>query len=212
LSKQLHQGQPVIQVGAELSQAKAAMVLLHGRGATAEDILTITNELNQPEFVYFAPQAFGNTWYPFSFLEPLHQNEPWLSSALSVIADILQEIQTGGLTLQQVVLLGFSQGGCLCLEYAARNAQRYGGLVGLSAGLIGPIGMPRNYEGDCASTPAFLGCDERDMHIPAQRVQETTDILKELGCDVNEKLYSGLGHSINRDEIFTVQSMMRSLL
>lgn len=207
-----HQGQPVLRAGAPLERAKAAMVLVHGRGATADDILTLAPEFVQPEFAYFAPQAAGNTWYPYSFLAPISQNEPGISSGLRAITDILTMLETFGFPSERVMLLGFSQGGCLTLEFAARNARRYGGVVGLSAGRIGPDGTSRDYAGALAGTPVFLGCGDPDPHIPKERFLESVEVLKKLGGEVTDHLYRNLGHTINFDEIKFVQNMMRELL
>lgn len=209
---QPHQGQPVLTAGAPLEKAQAAMILIHGRGATARDILTLVPELRRPEFAYFAPQAAGDTWYPHSFLAPIAQNEPGISSGLQAIADIFSELEASGFPPQNVMLLGFSQGGCLALEFAARHAWRYGGVVGLSAGLIGPDGTPRDYFGSFEGTPVFLGCSDPDFHIPKERFLETAEVFKTLGAEVTERLYPNLGHTINFDEIQFVQNMMSELL
>jgi phospholipase/carboxylesterase len=207
-----HQGQPVLAAGEPLAKAAAAMVLVHGRGASARDILSLAGELAQPGFAYLAPQAAGGTWYPNSFLAPLASNEPALSSALTAVGAALERAAEAGLAVERTFLLGFSQGACLALEYAARNARRYGGLVGLSGGLIGPEGTPRAYPGSLAETPVFLGCDLRDPHIPAERVRETAAVMRELGGDVTMRLYGGLGHGINQDELAAVRSMMAGAL
>lgn len=207
-----HHGQAVAFAGTDLSRARAAMVMLHGRGATADDILTLAPELVEPEFAYVAPQASGNTWYPYSFLAPLSQNEPGLSSGLQVIADILDQLGQVELPRERVMLLGFSQGGCLALEFAARHAQKYGGVVGLSAGLVGPEGTAPDYPGSMHGTPVFLGCDDRDFHIPEQRVHETAAVFQKLGAEVNARLYPNMGHTINGDEITVVRQMMQDLL
>ena len=207
-----HQNQPVIQSGASLKDAKAAMILLHGRGADAQDILTLAPELDQPDFAYLAPNANGNTWYPQSFMAPVSQNEPGISSGLQTIADVLAQLSQAGFPPEKVMLLGFSQGACLSLEFIARNARRYGGVAGLSGGLIGPEGTPRNYNGSLAGTPVFLGCSDVDFHVPKERVSETAKILQELGGEVTERLYPNMEHTINQDEIDVVTGMMNSLL
>jgi predicted esterase len=165
----LHQGEPIAHAGAALSQAKAAMILLHGRGASAADILSLAEAFADPEIAYFAPQAAGHSWYPHSFLAPLAHNEPWLSSALQVIAGMVRDLERDGIPSSRIVLLGFSQGGCLALEFAARNAGRYGAVIGLSAGLIGPDRTSRAYAGSLQGTPVFLGCSDVDPHIPLAR-------------------------------------------
>lgn len=207
-----HQGQPVIFAGEDLKRAKVAMVMVHGRGASANDILTLVPELNQPGFAHVAPQASGNSWYPHSFLAPMSRNEPGLSSGLQTIADLLEQLKDEGFPPERVMLLGFSQGGCLTLEFAARNAQRYGGVIGLSAGLIGPDGIPRDYSGSMNGTPIFLGCDDHDLHIPENRVHETTAVFRKLDGEVTERLYSNMGHTVNRDEINFVRGMMKELI
>lgn len=207
-----HQGQAVLTTGAPLEQARAAMVMIHGRGASAEDILSLSRELNQPEVAYLAPQAAGHTWYPNSFLAPLASNEPYLTSALGVIAALLAQIEATGIPAERTLLLGFSQGACLSLEFVARNARRYGGVAGLSGGLIGPDGTPRDYAGSLQSTPIFLGCSDVDFHIPKQRVQHSTHVLRQLGGDVTERLYPGMGHTVNMDEIKAVTALLRTAL
>jgi phospholipase/carboxylesterase len=207
-----HQGQPTLIRGERLSQARAAMLMVHGRGATAEDILSLAGELNQPGFAYLAPQAAGNTWYPNRFLVPLDENEPWLSSALSFVGDIYSQIINAGLPPERVMLLGFSQGACLTLEFSARNARRHGGIVGLSGALIGPDDTPRDYKGSLEATPVFLGCSDVDFHVPKDRVDQTAEVLRKLGGKVTKRLYPNLDHSVNLDEINFVRGMMQSLI
>ncbi len=184
------------------------MIMIHGRGASAEDILELAAELKQPGFVFLAPQASGHAWYPNSFLAPLASNEPELSSGLAVIAALLERLAGAGIPAERTMLLGFSQGACLTLEFAARNARRYGGVVGLSGGLIGPDGTPRDYAGSLARTPVFLGCSDVDPHIPRERVEESAEVLRRLGGDVTARLYPRMGHMVNRDELRFVQGMM----
>jgi len=207
-----HQGQPVRMAGEPLNRAQAAMLMIHGRGARAEDILTLADQFNQTGFTYLAPQAAENTWYPNRFLVPLTENEPWLSSALAFVGEVFSEIVSAEIPPERVMLLGFSQGACLALEYAARNAQRYGGIVGLSGALIGPDDTPRDYKGSLAGAPVFLGCSDVDFHVPKERVDQTAEVLKKLGGEVTERLYPNLDHSVNQDEIDFVRGMMRSLL
>ena len=207
-----HQGQTVRMAGASLNRAQAAMLMIHGRGAKAEDILVLTNQLAQPGFAYLAPQAAGNTWYPNRFLMPIAENEPWLSSALSFIDSVLAEIIAAGIPPERVMLLGFSQGACLTLEFAARNAKRYGGIVGLSGALIGPDDTPREYAGSLAGTPVFLGCSDVDLHVPKERVDQTAEVLQKLGGKVTKRLYPNLDHSVNQDEIDFVRGMMQALV
>jgi predicted esterase len=207
-----HQGQPVRHAGEPLERAVGAMVMLHGRGATAESILTLCYELAVPGFAYLAPQAAGNTWYPYSFLSPIDRNEPGISSGLAAIADVLATIERAAIPLERAMLLGFSQGACLSLEFSARAARRYGGVVGLSGGLIGPEGTPRDYSGSLAATPVFLGCSDVDPHIPAARVVETATVLRRLGADVTMRLYPGMEHTVNEDELEAVRAIMRSVV
>lgn len=207
-----HQGQPIRMAGEPISRARAAMLMVHGRGASADDILSLVNEFDQPGFAYLAPQAAGNTWYPNRFLAPLEDNEPWLSSALAFVGEVLDEIVNAGVPTKRIILLGFSQGACLTLEFAARNAQRYGGLVGLSGALIGPDDTPRDYSGALAGTPAFLGCSDVDFHVPKERVQQTAEVLKQLDGEVTFRLYPNMDHTVNQDEIDFVRGMMQSLL
>ncbi len=209
----INQGpQPVLFMGEPLGQARAAMVMVHGRGATAEDILELAVELNRPGFAYLAPQAANNSWYPQSFLAPIASNEPWLSSALTRLSTVLQRVEEGGIPRERTILLGFSQGACLALEFAARHAQRYGGIAGLSGGLIGPDGTPRDYPGSFAGTPVFLGCSDQDFHIPKERVQQSAEVLRRLGADVTMRLYPNMGHTVNQDEIDFVGGMMAALI
>ena len=206
-----HQGQPVLTAGEPLDKAKAAMIMVHGRGASAEDILSLTPELNQPGFAYLAPQAAGYAWYPNSFLAPIASNEPGLSSGLAVIASLLEKLAEAGIPPERTIILGFSQGACLSLEFAARNARRYGGLAGLSGGLIGPDGTPRDYPGSLDSTPVFLGCSDVDPHVPKKRVELSAEVLQRLGGNVTTRLYPRMGHTVNRDEIRQIQDMMSAL-
>ncbi len=187
------------------------MVMVHGRGATAESILELARELRHPELAFVAPQAAGYTWYPYSFLAPLERNEPGLSSGLARIGEVLDLLASVGIPAERTILLGFSQGACLTLEFAARNARRYGGIAGLSGGLIGPPGTPRSYEGSLAGTPAFLGCSDRDPHIPRERVDETAEVLRRMGAEVTERIYPALGHTVNEDELEQVRRMMEGL-
>jgi phospholipase/carboxylesterase len=207
-----HRGQPVLAAGVPPEQARAAMVMLHGRGASARDILGLATELDAPGWAFLAPQARAGTWYPSSFMAPIESNEPWLSSALGVVADALGRLEGSGLPAERTILLGFSQGACLTLEFAARHARRYGGVVGLSGGLIGPEGAPRDYAGSLAGTPVFLGCSDHDPHIPAHRVRHAAEVLRGLGADVTMALYPDLGHSVSQEELEHVRELMRRLV
>src|SRR5262245_46132660 len=207
-----HRGGPVLAAGERLAEAHAAAVMIHGRGATARDILMLAGELALPGIAYLAPQAAGGTWYPNRFLVPTAQNEPWLSSALAKVGSVVGHAVEAGIAHDHIFLLGFSQGACLALEYAARNARRYGGLVGYSGGLIGADGEPRQDSGSFDGTPAFLGCSDVDPHIPKERVQQTGHILESLGADVTLRLYPNMDHLVNQDEIQFVRDMMAAVV
>jgi phospholipase/carboxylesterase len=208
----VHQGQPVLTAGEPLDQAKGVMILVHGRGATAASILELAAALDQPGFAYLAPQAAGNVWYPYSFLAPLAMNEPGLSSALGVLDTVLSGVTAAGIRLEKTILLGFSQGACLALEYAARHARRYGGVIGLSGGLIGPDDTPRDYAGSLQRTPVLLGCSDIDPHIPKERVLSSAEVFRRLDGDVTERLYPGMGHTVNQDELAYVVQIMQAVL
>ena len=207
-----HADRPVETAGVSLETASAAVVLLHGRGAGPRSVLGIARELEQEGVAYLAPAAARNTWYPRSFMEPIADNEPHLSSALALVDDLVGRA-TDAVGRERVVLVGFSQGACLASEYVARNAAvadttRYGGLAALSGGLIGPEGTPREYGGDLDDTPVFLGCSDVDPHIPVERVHVTRDTLADLGAAVDERVYEGMGHTVNRDEIDRVAGIV----
>lgn len=203
-----HQGQPTATAGAPLEGARAAMVMVHGRGASAASILTLAPALARPEWAYLAPEASGNAWYPNSFLAPIPSNEPGITSGLQAIRDVLERLEAAGVPTERTVLLGFSQGACLALEYSARHARRYGGVAALSGGLIGPDGTPRDYAGSLAGTPVFLGCSDVDFHIPKERVELSAQVIGRLGGEVTMRLYPGMGHLVNDDEIAHVQAIM----
>ncbi|MGQ0601733.1 MAG: alpha/beta hydrolase [Anaerolineales bacterium] len=207
-----HRDQPLLTSGEPLIGARAAMIMIHGRGARAENILETAQKLPQTGVAYLAPQAAGDVWYPNRFLAPLADNEPWLSSALARIESVLAQVAQAGLSPERTLLLGFSQGACLTLEFAARHARRYGGVIGLSGGLIGPDGTPHTYPGSLAGTPVFLGCSDVDFHIPKKLVHEAAQVFRRLGGNVTERLYPNHDHSINQDEIEFVRSMMNGIL
>jgi phospholipase/carboxylesterase len=206
-----HHEQTVLTAGEPLDSARAAMIMVHGRGARAEDILSLSPQLRQPGLAFLAPQAAGNVWYPNRFIAPISSNEPWLSSALSFIDRVLSQVSAAGIAADSVFLLGFSQGACLALEYAARNPRRYAGVIGLSGGLIGPDGEPRDYPGSLAATPVFLGCSDVDFHIPKERIEQTAITLKKMGAEVTKRLYPNMEHTVNEDEIAFVQGMIQAL-
>src|SRR5216684_2044683 len=209
-----HQGQPVLVAGEQLEgdpleQTHVAMILLHGRGATADSMLELTAQWNQPDFTYLAPQAAGNSWYPNSFLAPLASNEPFLSSALALLEDVLERITQAGIPPERTMLCGFSQGACLALEFAARHARRYGGVIGLSGGLIGPDGSPRDYPGDFQRTPVFLGCSDVDPHIPKETVIEAGQVFERMQADVTVRFYPGMAHTVSPDEVEAVRAIVK---
>jgi phospholipase/carboxylesterase len=206
----IHGGQRVLRGGAPLKGARAALVLLHGRGASAEDILPLGEEVSAGVggVSLLAPQASGNAWYPQRFLAPLAQNEPHLGSALGVVTALVADIVKAGVGAERIVLAGFSQGACLALEFAARNARRYGGVAGLSGALIGPPGGERDVTGDLAGTPVYLGCSDRDFHIPLGSVRESAAIFRALGARVTESIFPGMGHTVNAEELAAVQEIV----
>ncbi|NNF58348.1 MAG: phospholipase [Rhodothermaceae bacterium] len=203
-----HARQPVRTAGAPLAEAAGAVVLVHGRGASAESILGLVDELGCPDWSYLAPQAADWTWYPHSFMAPIEANEPKLSSALRALGSIVEQIEATGLDRKQIVLAGFSQGACLTAEFAARHAGRWGGVVVLAGGLIGPEGTPRDYAGRFEGMPVFLGCADNDPHIPLARVNETADVFTRMGADVDPRIYPGLGHTVNADELDAFRAML----
>lgn len=207
----LHAGQPVHTRGRRLTEARAVMIMLHGRGASAESILSLATEFDAPDVAFLAPQAAGYTWYPYSFLEPLERNEPYLSSALATVEQLVRRVNEAAVPTNKIMLLGFSQGACLATEFAARHAARYGAVVGLSGGLIGPDGTPRDYPGSFDGTLAFLGCSDVDFHIPKERVNESAEVLTRMGANVTKRLYPGMGHTVNEDEIEFVKAMLAAV-
>ena len=188
------------------------MVMVHGRGATAENILNLADELGRDDLAYLAPQAAGYSWDPYGFMAPMPQNEPGLSSGLARIGEIVAQLEAAGIPPERIFLLGFSQGACLSLEFSARNARRYGAILGLSGGLIGPPGTPRDYPGSLAGTPVFLGCSDRDPHIPRERVDESAAVLKAMGAEVTERIYPAMGHTVNEDEVSFVRQLLDGVL
>ena len=201
-------GKNVISAGKDLKEAKKVLIMLHGRGGTAEDILTISGYLQVKDYELLAPQAANNTWYPYSFLVPSSQNEPWLSSALTLLSDMQKDLTEKGFQTENIYWLGFSQGACLALEYVARNATRFGGVAAFTGGLIGDKIYPENYKGDFEGTPIFIGSSNPDPHIPVERVHASSNILKTMNADVTQRLYNNMGHIISQDEIDTVNKLI----
>jgi len=203
-----HAGQPVLTLGPKPKDARLAMILVHGRGASAEDILQLASEFGTTDVAYLAPQASGHSWYPSSFLSPIARNEPHLSAALDVLHGLVATLGAEGVPADRVGFLGFSQGACLSLEFVARHARRYAALIGLSGGLIGPPGTPRDYKGSVGGTYVFLGCSDVDPHIPLERVQETAEVFRGLRAVVDERIYRRMGHTVNHDEIEAVKLIL----
>lgn len=207
-SERLHRGHAPLRAGVALEQARLAVILLHGRGSSAANILGLARELGGEDIAYLAPHATNGSWYPFTFLAPLNQNEPFLSAALATVAELVAQLEAAGLPAERIVLGGFSQGACLSSEFVARNPRRYGGLLAFSGGLIGPPGTPRTYAGSLDGTPVFVGCSDVDSHIPYTRVLETAEVLEGMGAQVNLQIYPGMGHTINPAEIVQARAIL----
>ncbi|MBX0284701.1 alpha/beta hydrolase [Haloarcula salinisoli] len=207
-----HQDQQLVTAGTPLDEATAALILVHGRGATARSIVQMGEEVHREGVTLLAPQAARNTWYPNSFLAPVERNEPGRSSGLQAVDDAVERAVAAGIDRERVLLLGFSQGACLASEYVARNPRRYGGLVALSGGLIGETVDPTSYEGDIEGTPVFVGCSDVDPHIPLERVKETSEAFELLNGDLDERIYEGMGHGVNEDELEAVAELVAGLV
>ncbi|MDX1523094.1 MAG: dienelactone hydrolase family protein [Anaerolineae bacterium] len=207
-----HHNEPILVVGEPLESAKAAMILVHGRGANATDILSLREHIGAAGFAYLAPQAADFTWYPQSFLAPIEQNEPFLTSALATIDGVVTLVKEAGISAEKIVLGGFSQGACLASEFVARNAQRFGGLFAFSGGLIGPPGTARAYAGSFEGMPAFFGCSDVDFHIPKDRVHESAATFERMGANVTTRIYPGMPHTIIKDETDFVRSMVQGVI
>jgi predicted esterase len=203
-----HAGQPVLRRGPDVAAGRLVVVMIHGRGGSADDMLGLADALEVDDVAYLAPQAAGHTWYPQSFLSPIEQNEPGITSGLKTIARLIAAAADEGIPPERVAILGFSQGACLSLEFAARHARRYAAICGLSGGVIGPPGTPRNYAGSLDGTPVFLGCSDIDPHIPIERVRESAEAFRRLGAIVDERIYPRMGHTINRDELEAVRALL----
>lgn len=207
-----HQGQPISRAGRALADATAALILVHGRGATASSILELATQLHHDGMAYLAPQATNNTWYPHSFLAPIEQNEPYLSSALHALGEVVAEINNAGIANDKIIIGGFSQGACLASEFVARRGERFGGLLVFSGGLIGPAGTPRDYTGDLTDLPVFIGCSNVDFHIPEARVHETAETLTRMGAQVDIQIYPNMGHTIIEDEIDRARRIITAVI
>lgn len=230
-----HRDQPILLGGAPLAEATGALVLLHGRGGSAQDMLTLARDLHagppSPRsgegdrgrgtergegnrgtgLAWLVPEAAGRLWYPFSLLEKVERNRPALNSALALVKRVMEKIAAANIAPERVMLLGFSQGASVALEFAARNARRYGGLIALSGALLGPEGTPRDYAGSLAGTPLFLGCGDSDPHLPKRRVDETATVFERLGAVVTKRVYPGLGHAIHQDEVASARGMLEMI-
>lgn len=208
-----HQSTPIAEGGVPASEADAAMIMIHGRGATASSIMQLATEFDtDKKLTLRAPEASGNTWYPYSFMAPSEQNQLGLSSGLQKIFDIVQGLKSEGFSEDQIYFLGFSQGACLASEFVARHPAKYGGLIALSGGMIGsgPKIHPDEYEGDLKETPIFMGCSDVDPHIPKERVNESEEVFMKLNAIVTKKLYPGMGHTVNADEINHINNLLNS--
>ena len=203
-----HAGEPIVSGGVSLARADAVIVALHGRGASAADILGLAAAVAPSGVALLAPQAAGNSWYPYRFLEPIERNEPYLSSALRVVDELVTELDGSGVSADRIALLGFSQGACLALEFAARHPRRYGAVVAFSGGLIGPPGSRFDFAGSLHGTPILLGCSDIDSHIPQERVEESATALRRIGAVVDLRIYPGMGHTVNDDEIVAARSLL----
>lgn len=187
--------------GKSLKEAEKVLIMIHGRGADARDILSVASHLNVNEYALLAPEATNNTWYPHSFMAKPEQNEPWLSSALDLLKEMVDEVTKQGITTENIYFLGFSQGACLALEFVARHAQKFGGVVAFTGGLIGDKINRENYSGNFNGTPIFIGTGNPDPHVPTERVKESADILEKMNAKVHLKVYDGKPHSVSPDEI-----------
>jgi phospholipase/carboxylesterase len=200
----------IIEAGNNLQDASKVLIMLHGRGANAEDILSLARYIQAADFALLAPQATNDTWYPYSFLAPPAQNEPWLTSALSLLHEIVADLKAKGIAHENIYWMGFSQGACLTLEYVTRHATRYGGVAAFTGGLIGDRIYTEHYTGDFAGTPVFIGTSDPDPHVPVDRVNDTAEILTKMQAQVVKKIYPNMGHTINKDEIAQVNDLIFS--
>jgi predicted esterase len=206
-----HEGQPVVIRGRALAESQAVAIMVHGRGGTPDDILELSDRIGNSAFTYIAPAAKNYTWYPYSFMEAIEKNEPFLSSALAVYDALIEQLLEKGFSKKQIVLLGFSQGACLTAEYAVRHADRYGGIVLFTGGLIGPVGTSWAYPGSFQGTPIFLGTSDIDGFVPLQRVQESATIFGQMGAQVTTRVYPGMDHIVNDDEIAGARAIMQEV-
>lgn len=206
-----HGGQPVLRAGAPLAQARAAVIMVHGRGAGPANILDLAPGLGHPGVAYIAPAASGGTWYPKSFMAPIEENEPGISSGIAVVYSLIDEIAAAGIPLGRIVLLGFSQGACLTSTAGQRRPARYGGVVVFSGGLIGPPGTAWSEQGSFHSTPVFFGCSDADSHVPEHRVRDSAAVYERMGAAVTTRIYPGMGHLVNDDELSFARDLIASV-
>ncbi|WP_276380232.1 alpha/beta hydrolase [Flavobacterium sp. H4147] len=197
-----------ITAGVPLQEAQKALIMLHGRGAGANDILSIARYLNVSDFAFIAPQAESGTWYPYSFLAPINENEPFLSNSLKTVSQVVASVEENGIKRENIYFLGFSQGACLTLEYTSRNADKYGGIIAFTGGLIGDQVYENHYTGDFKNTPIFVGTSDPDFHVPVERVNDSEELLKRMGAAVTKKIYPDMGHTISQDEIDIVNALI----
>ena len=207
-----HAGQPVLTTGKPLGQSPVVVIMIHGRGAGPENILELASALAQPDVTYLAPAAANNTWYPYSFMSDIARNEPYLSSALSVVKSLVSQVEASGIRRDRIVILGFSQGACLTTEFAIRNASPFGGFVAFSGGAIGPPGTKWDETGRFDGTPIFFGCSNVDPHIPEPRVIESAELCERMGARVTRRIYPGMGHLVNDDELAWARALLESLI
>jgi predicted esterase len=203
-----HAGQAVVEAGAPLGTAPAVVIMVHGRNAAPMNILDLVPRLNRPALTYLAPAAAGRTWYPYSFMADLASNEPDLSSTLRMLESLVARVESSGIARSHIVMLGFSQGACLTAEFAVRHASRFGGFVAFTGGAIGPAGTTWDYPGHFGGTPIFMGCSDKDVHVPESRVRETAAVLARMGASVDVRIYPAMGHLINDDEIEAAQGIL----
>lgn len=207
-----HQGQPVVESGAPASRAKAGMIMLHGRGASAKGIISLSDEFAQPDVRYLAPQANSHTWYPYPFTDPIEKNEPWLNSVLQLVFDLISQLNGEGISSDRIILLGFSQGACLAQEFAARHPGRYGGIIGLSGGLIGETVRPELYSGSLKGTSVLIGAGDSDPWFDLERIHKSAKIFDQLEGTVTKQIYSGKGHTVVEDEVKFVRKLISSII
>jgi predicted esterase len=207
-----HAGQRVLTAGPPLGQAPAVAIMVHGRNAGPENILDLASRFDRPELTYLAPAAANRTWYPNSFMADIASNEPGLSSGLEVLRGLVAQVEQAGVSRENIVLIGFSQGACLATEFAIRHAAGYGGVVAFSGGAIGPPGTRWDESGRFDGTPIFFGCSDRDAHVPESRVTESADLCRRMGAAVTKRIYPGMGHLVNDDEMAWARGLLDSLI